>query len=173
MKVHITTGYSGDVDFHFLDLEQKAFSCTKRSWDNLRQPVNTERQRWMFLGLCSIKMVKSMLFSLKGALIKDKVVNTFNQPKDNTTGWSDFGTYKPKHIRNQEFNIWTRVRGFRHAGMAGSLPEHYLACQQVNGSNQGVYTGGLRPGRLLPLCTVAGGVSASLQGNRKQVETRE
>lgn len=57
--------------------------------------------------------------------------------------------------------------------MAGSLPEFYWACQRVNGSNQGVYTGGLRPGRLLPLCTVAGGVSASLQGNRKQVESRE
>lgn len=44
---------------------------------------------------------------------------------------------------------------------------------RVNASNQSVYTGGLRPGGLLPLRTVAGGVGASLQGNRKQVESRE
>lgn len=71
-------------------------------------------------------------------------------------------------IKNLTFGVQ-----FKQAEIAGSWPEFYSACQRVNARNQSVYTGGLRPGGLLPLCPVAGGVGASLQANRKQVESRE
>ena len=50
--------------------------------------------------------------------------------------------------------------------------KYYLTCQMiVIPSSLGVYTGGLRAGRLLPFGAVAGGVGATLQGNRKQVDS--
>lgn len=81
-----------------------------------------------------------------------------------------------RHLHTQthpKFKKWTFGPQLRHAEIAGSLPDFYLAPKRVSGSNQSVSAGGLRPGGLLPLRTLAGGVGASLQEKRKQVESGE